>query len=712
MKCLLRSSTLVAVLCLIAVVAHADPKNPQPRGPQGCTPTDSASFQAPSPACDSTLHATVGAPLTFTVQAGDDDQGDVVELAVTGLPAGAQLSTPLPASGNPVSTNFSWTPAPGDTGSRVITFSANDGCATGPTLCSFTLSVSPAAGACSPANAALFHAPTPTCGSTLNATVGTHFTFSVHTSDADGDSVELAVSGLPAGAQLSTPLPATGIAVATDVTWTPAASDTGSHVITFTATDGCAEAPTQCAFTVHVGPAGGDCSPTNAALFHSPTPTCGSTLNATVGAPFTLSVHTSDADGDSVELAVSGLPAGAQLSTPLPATGIAVATDLTWTPAAADTGAHVITFTAHDGCAAPTQCSFTVQVSPAGGACSPANAALFQPPTPTCGSTRQTGVGALHTFTVQAGDADAGDTVVLDVTGLPPGAQLSTPLPASGNPVSTNFSWTPAAGDTGAHVITFTAFDSCASAPTTCSITIQVGSGGGGSSNPPNCSAAYVADSEIWPPNGRMVPVNIQGIADPEGDPFTVHVTSITTDEAISSDGSCDARVDENGNASVRARRSGSGNGRVYHVTFLATDANGASCEGSVDLCVPHDRGRNSECVDDGQNFHVTGACVGDDDGDDAAGKGKGKKEEIDLKVTQLSSGVAQVEYTLPAEAQMSLAVYNVAGRRVATIVEGRQPAGTRSVQWSATSRVPAVYFVQMRSGDQSVARRIFFLNR
>jgi len=300
--------------------------------------------------------------------------------------------------------------------------------------------------------------------------------------------------------------------------------------------------------------------------------------------------------------------------------------------------------------------------------------------------------------------------VQLNVSGLPAGATLSTPLPASGNPVSTNFSWTPTASDVGIHEFNFSAFDGCAAGPTTCTFSIEVVNVGGG--NPPNCSGAYVANSEIWPPNGRMVPVNIQGIQDPDGDSFTIHVASITSDEAI---GSGDAACDGNGNASVRARRDGNGNGRVYHVNFIATDVNGASCEGSVQVCVPHDQGHRSSCVDDGQNFHVQTACTGDDgnvgkgNSETAAGK---KKEEVDLQVTQLSSGVAQVEYTLPAEARMSLAVYNVAGRRIATILEGRQPAGTRTTQWVSTTRAPGVYFVQLRTADKSVARRIFFVNR
>src|SRR5207253_1421860 len=146
--------------------------------------------------------------------------------------------------------------------------------------------------------------------------------------------------------------------------------------------------------------------------------------------------------------------------------GNPVSTNLTWTPAAGDTGLHVITFTAWDGCAAgPTQCSFTVHVN-SGGACSSTNVALFQSPTPSCGSHLSATVGTPFTMSVKAGDADAGDVVQLGVIGLPAGAKLSTALPASGNPVSTNVTWTPAAGDTGSHVITFTAYDGCAAGPT------------------------------------------------------------------------------------------------------------------------------------------------------------------------------------------------------------------------------------------------------
>jgi hypothetical protein len=41
---------------------------------------------------------------------------------------------------------------------------------------------------------------------------------------------------------------------------------------------------------------------------------------------------------------------------------------------------------------------------------------------------------------------------------------------------------------------------------------------------------------------------------------------------------------------SLRAERSGSGDGRAYRIVFGVSDANGASCDGVVRVGVPHDR--------------------------------------------------------------------------------------------------------------------------
>jgi len=123
--------------------------------------------------------------------------------------------------------------------------------------------------------------------------------------------------------------------------------------------------------------------------------------------------------------------------------------------------------------------------------------------------------------------------------------------------------------------------------------------------HPPDCSAARPAVARLWPPDHRFVPVQILGITDPDGAPVTVTVTSITQDEPVKAEADGHTYPDAmiaNGNALVRAERSGKGNGRVYVISFTAMDHLGASCQGSVAVCVPHDQ-HQATCFDDGQNY-------------------------------------------------------------------------------------------------------------
>ncbi len=82
--------------------------------------------------------------------------------------------------------------------------------------------------------------------------------------------------------------------------------------------------------------------------------------------------------------------------------------------------------------------------------------------------------------------------------------------------------------------------------------------------------------------------------------------------------GSRDTCPDGNGvgssTAQVRAERAGNvkvpGDGRVYHIGFTATDANGQSCRGEVLVCVPHDQGARTACVDEGPLYDSTQCAV------------------------------------------------------------------------------------------------------
>jgi hypothetical protein len=125
--------------------------------------------------------------------------------------------------------------------------------------------------------------------------------------------------------------------------------------------------------------------------------------------------------------------------------------------------------------------------------------------------------------------------------------------------------------------------------------------------DPPLCAIAKANPESIWPPNHKMVPIQISGVTDPNNDSVTITVTGVTQDEPVNGLGDGDTSPDaaiQGGKLLVRAERSGSGNGRVYHLNFTASDPFGQACTGIVTVCVPHDKGSKAGCIDDGQLYN------------------------------------------------------------------------------------------------------------
>ena len=121
------------------------------------------------------------------------------------------------------------------------------------------------------------------------------------------------------------------------------------------------------------------------------------------------------------------------------------------------------------------------------------------------------------------------------------------------------------------------------------------------------------------PTNHKFVNIGIQGVTDPDGDPVMVKVIGITQDEPV--DGKADGHTAPDGGgvgtatASVRAERSGKGDGRVYAISFSADDGRRGACQGVVNVGVPIKKGRAA--IDSGQRFVSTVIPPGFKQGDD-----------------------------------------------------------------------------------------------
>ena len=65
------------------------------------------------------------------------------------------------------------------------------------------------------------------------------------------------------------------------------------------------------------------------------------------------------------------------------------------------------------------------------------------------------------------------------------------------------------------------------------------------------------------------------------------------------------------------------------------------------------------------------------------------------------------IDFNLPASGEVKLAVYDLLGREVATLVNGRLEAGLHSVQFDASQLTSGIYMYRLQAGDQVQTRKL-----
>jgi hypothetical protein len=68
------------------------------------------------------------------------------------------------------------------------------------------------------------------------------------------------------------------------------------------------------------------------------------------------------------------------------------------------------------------------------------------------------------------------------------------------------------------------------------------------------------------------------------------------------------------------------------------------------------------------------------------------------------------ISYDLPKEANVNLEIYDLLGRRVATLAEGTQEAGTHQVVWDGSGVSSGLYFYRLKAGDYSDIKKMTML--
>lgn len=159
------------------------------------------------------------------------------------------------------------------------------------------------------------HPPSPPCSSTLAAPVGQELQFTVRASDVDaGDQVNLNAAGLPAGSTMTPSLPESGNPVQSTFEWTPTSNQTGTHVVTFSATDPSGN-QALCSYTLEVAQAA---SQADLSLTKSDSP---DPVTEEQALTYTLTVRNNGPDGATGVVVEDQLPSSAAFVSATPSQG-------------------------------------------------------------------------------------------------------------------------------------------------------------------------------------------------------------------------------------------------------------------------------------------------------------------------------------------------------------------------------------------------------
>ncbi|MDZ7260723.1 MAG: T9SS type A sorting domain-containing protein [candidate division KSB1 bacterium] len=73
-------------------------------------------------------------------------------------------------------------------------------------------------------------------------------------------------------------------------------------------------------------------------------------------------------------------------------------------------------------------------------------------------------------------------------------------------------------------------------------------------------------------------------------------------------------------------------------------------------------------------------------------------------------NAITHITFTIPEEANVTVKIYNVLGKEVATLLNKAMPAGTHKVYWEASEVPSGVYFYQVDAGKYSAIKKCILL--
>lgn len=222
---------------------------------------------------------------------------------------------------------------------------------------------------------------------------------------------------------------------------------------------------------------------------------------------------------------------------------------------------------------------------------------------------------------------------------------------------------------------------------------------------------------ELWPPNHKYytfylddLVADVVDACDATVSPDAVVMASVSSDEPENGQGdgntANDIMLGETcQSVDVRAERQGGGNGRVYTIHLAVSDESGNEGLASYQIHVP--KSKKGDAEDDGPTYVVNG-CSTSTIASGSYSSVSPDMAQAFVNPTDYSlanypnpfNPVTTIAYSLPQPSRVTLAVYDMLGRKVETLIKGDQSAGQHRTIFDASNLPSGVYMYRLQAGE------------
>ena len=71
---------------------------------------------------------------------------------------------------------------------------------------------------------------------------------------------------------------------------------------------------------------------------------------------------------------------------------------------------------------------------------------------------------------------------------------------------------------------------------------------------------------------------------------------------------------------------------------------------------------------------------------------------------------ITTLNFAIPVEAEVNLSIYNLQGKEVSTLINGKMEAGYHTVIWNAEQHSSGVYFVKMMTSEFTKTQKLMLV--